>query len=271
MNKPKIALCFSGQLRCHYKLTNHWIQNLIVPLQTTHDVVLFFSVGHDQYFIDTWNIIVDEYQNFGLPVVIQTETDQDFYEILPKAFELIPSGLSNGHNQLIREHYYMDRVIELKREYEFKHNFKFEYVIRTRPDCLPGIFDVNILNTVANKFCISDHDHHSYTNGRFTISSSLVADEIFTIINHYNETIDNLPPIVDRLDFDPKLKYFGGEYFWQTHLTLFKHIEISLIPFNAYLVRDHDVKFDRDTWGHIFLNGEVVAKFNDIIPINIVT
>ena len=42
MTKPKIALCFSGQLRCHHKLVEHWVQHVILPLQASHDVILFF-------------------------------------------------------------------------------------------------------------------------------------------------------------------------------------------------------------------------------------
>lgn len=43
-HKPKIALCFSGQLRCHFKLVEHWVQNVIIPLRESYDVILFFYV-----------------------------------------------------------------------------------------------------------------------------------------------------------------------------------------------------------------------------------
>jgi hypothetical protein len=272
MTKPKIALCFSGQLRCHHKLVEHWVQHVILPLQKNHDVILFFYLGHDDHFLDTWNIVLDYYKPYELNIVCQTEIDKDFQDIVPKAFELTTSGLTNGHNQLIREHYFMDQVIALKRKYEQEHKFKFDYVIRTRPDCLPEKFNTELLNLVGSNFCISDHDHHLYINGRFTICNSDVADEIFTIIDHYNETIDVLPPIIDRYDFDPTLKYFGGEYFWKAHLSLFD-INIELIPFNVYLVRDYNPVRPHETHGHIFLNGESKAKFdsNDVtIPIGII-
>lgn len=272
MSKPKIALCFSGQLRCHHKLVEHWVQKLILPLQETHDVILFFYLGHDSYFLDTWDIVLKRYEPYELNIICQTEIDKDFDDIVPRAFELIPSGLAQGHNQLIREHYFMDQVIALKRKYEQEHDIRFDYVIRTRPDVLPELFDTKILNLVGSNFCISDHDHHLYVNGRFTICNSIVADEIFSIIEHYNQTIDALPPIVDDGNFEPDLKYFGGEYFWKTHLSLFD-INIELIPYHVYLVRDYDPFFDHVSRGRIFLNGESKAKFEsyDItVPLDII-
>jgi hypothetical protein len=272
MTKPKIALCFSGQLRCHYKLVEHWVQHVILPLQQTHDVILFFYLGHDSYFLDTWDIVLERYKPYELHIVCQTELDKDFQDIVPRAFELIPSGLSNGHNQLIREHYFMDQVIGLKRKYEQEHDIVFDYVIRTRPDCLPAKFNPELLNLVKNNFCISDHDHHQFINGRFTICNSLVADKIFSILDHYNETIDILPPITTSGYFDPKLKYFGGEYFWKAHLSLFD-INIELITYYVYLVRDYDSYFDHYSQGKIFLNGETVSKFDrshSAVPINII-
>lgn len=271
MTKPKIALCFSGQLRCHHKLVEHWVQHVILPLQASHDVILFFYLGHDSYFLDTWDIVLERYKPYELNIVCQTEIDKDFQDIVPRAFKLISSGLPHGHNQLIREHYFMDQVIALKRKYEQEHTFKFDYVIRSRPDCLPQRFDTKLLNLVGTNFCISDHDHHLYINGRFTICNSNVADEIFSILDHYNETIDILPPILGRGEFDPNLKYFGGEYFWKAHLSLFD-INIELIPYHVYLVRDYDRNFDHESHGHIFLNGQSRARFESYdvtVPINI--
>jgi hypothetical protein len=272
MTKPKIALCFSGQLRCHHKLVEHWVQHVILPLRESHDVILFFYLGHDSYFLDTWDIVLDYYKPYELNIVCQTEIDKDFQDIVPRAFDLITSGLAQGHNQLIREHYFMDQVIALKRNYEREHDIKFDYVIRSRPDCLPEKFDPKLLNLVGNNFCISDHDHHLYINGRFTICNSNVADEIFSILDHYNETIDALPPIENDGHFDPNLKYFGGEYFWKTHLSLFD-INIELITYRVYLVRDYDPFFDYVSHGQIFLNGESKAKFESYdvtIPIDII-
>jgi hypothetical protein len=268
MYKPKIALCFSGQLRCHRKLVEHWVQHVILPLQSTYDITVFFYLGHDHYFLDTWDNVLDQYRSHEINVICQTEIDKDFRDIVPKAFDLIPSGLAQGHNQLIREHYFMDQVIKLKREYEQQNNIEFDYVIRSRPDCLPETFNINLLNDIDNNFCISDHDHHAFINGRFTICNSKIADTIFSLIEHYNETIERLPPLLNRSDLDSNFKYFAGEYFWKTHLSLFD-INIKLIPFHVYLVRDYDSFFDYASHGHIFLNGNSVTKFDNHLPIPI--
>lgn len=270
MVKPKIALCLSGQLRCHYKLVEHWVHNVILPLSHNYDVVLFFYLGQDHYYTDTWDNILNQYKVYDIEVIHQTEIDKDFINIVPKIFELTPSGLSQGHNQLIREHYFMDQVIKLKRKYEEEHNLYFQYVIRSRPDCLPGIFHLSLLDLVENNFCISDHDHHNYINGRFTICTSKTADEIFSLLDHYNQTIEHLPPISGN-DFNSNLKYFAGEYFWKTHLSLF-NINIELIPYAVYLVRDYDPFFHHSHQGKIFLDGREFARFENgtSIPINIV-
>lgn len=269
----KIALCFSGQLRGHYKLTNHWIHNVIIPLQNICDVTLFFYVCDDVYFSKTWKDIKKTYSKFNINVVVKKEIDKNFNNIVPDIFNLIPSGLPYGHNQLIREHYFMDSVIKLKSKYEIKNKFKFDYVIRTRPDCLPEKFNLDLLNLVQNNFCISDHDHHDFINARFTICNSKISDTIFTLLDNYKNTIKKLPkpePVYGK-PYDPNKRYFAGEQFWQTHLSLFDDIDIELIPFRVYLVRDYDAINELEQ-GNIFLNGQPVARFNENqeIPLNII-
>jgi hypothetical protein len=271
MNK-KIALCFSGQIRSHHKITEHWIHHVIIPLLTAnYEVTVFFYLGEDSNFNQTWDIVKERYQQHNINIIHKTEKDKNFENIVPNAFLLTCSGLKNGHNQLIREHYYMDKVIELKRQFERKQKFKFDYVIRTRPDCIPKYFNPDLLYDVNQNFCISDHDHHSYINGRFTICNSKIADKIFTILKNYNNTIDRLE-YSNRADLDSHTKYFAGEFFWKTHLSLFD-INIKLIPYTVYLVRDYDELVNIQERGRIYLDGRSVASFDSqlsTIPLDII-
>ena len=272
-NKKTIALCMSGQLRCHNKITHIWIENFINQVKSNYDVTVFFYVGNDKYFSDTWESIYEEYRAHNTPVIVQTEVDRDFREELPYIFELTPSGLKNGHNQLIREHYYMDKVIELKKSYERDNSMIFDYVVRTRPDVLPEKFNESLLDLVDDKLCISDHDHHGYINGRFTICSSKLSDIVFNIVANYKNTIKNLEePKVIAPNIERGVKYFAGEYVWSSHLMTLS-IETKLIPFKVYLVRDYDVCFDKQSQGIIYLNGYPIQSFKadeKKIPIEII-
>ena len=271
-DNKKIALCFSGQIRGHHKLVEHWVQRVINPLiQSNYEVTVFFYLGQDTNYKNTWNSVLEQYKRHNIEVICKTEQDKQFETIVPNVFLLVPSGLHNGHNQLIREHYYMDKVIELKRKFERKHMFKFDYVIRTRPDCLPDTFSPNLLRFVDQNFCISNHDHHSYTNGRFTICDSDIADKIFTIVKNYDNMIDELKlqPITTN---NKNTLYFSGELCWQIHLSLFP-INIELIPYKVYLVRDYDEQVNTHERGRIYLDGQPIASFDSqlsTIPLDLI-
>lgn len=252
----RVALCFSGQLRCHAKLVEHWIEKFINPICNHYELTIFFYISKDSYYESDWNAVYNHYKTLKhVTIVYRTETDKDFSTTLPNIFELEPSGLPRGHNQLIQEHYFMDSVIKLKKWYERKNGIKFDYVIRTRLDVLPGTFDVTLFNHVhLNNFCISNHDHHAFVNGRFTICNSDIADKIFTIIKNYDNTIEQL-----------EKKLFAGEMLWQAHLSLFTDIELCMIPYFVYLVRDYDLTLDHN--GGIFIDGTRIATFQPDVPI----
>jgi hypothetical protein len=68
---------------------------------------------------------------------------------------------------------------------------------------------------------------------------------------------------------EPKL--FAGEMLWKTHLSLFADVELCMIPYFVYLVRDYDLTLDHN--GGIFINGTQIATFqpNMPIPLNIIS
>jgi hypothetical protein len=197
--KIKIAVCFSGQLRCHWKITEFWIKNFFNSFdKNIYDIHIFFY-SNLQYG-DTLNTILDDYKEYK--VITLFEEDLDFSGDLKFIFDLPTGGLfRGGHNQLLREFYSMDKVIDMKSKYEIENNFIFDYVFRTRFDVIPlKIFDSNQLKN--DIFYISDHCHHGGLNARFTMSSSKDSDKVYKIIENSFNTHQHI-------------SLFSGEPFWK--------------------------------------------------------
>lgn len=245
--KKKIAVCFSGQLRCHHKLTKLWIDRFFNSFNSDEFEIFIFFHTNNQYK-ETIKTISEDYSNYKL--LLYVENDLDFTDLIPCIFEKPTGGLwRGGHNQLLKEFHSMDRVIQLKHKFEDINNISFDYVFRMRYDVVPlNRFDIKYLK--GDKFYISDHDHHGGLNSRFTMSNSINMNKIYTVI-------ENIPKLCDQIDI------FSGEPYWKMHLNHIG-IEVDFIDFKVGLVRDYDENLPTHEHGIISINGEEVYKFNNI-------
>jgi len=242
--KIKIAICFSGQLRCHWKITEFWVRNFFNSFdKNIYDLYIFFY--SNLQYSNTLDSILKDYSEYK--IITFFENDLDFSKKLDFIFNLPTGGLERGgHNQLLREFNSMDKVIDMKKKYEKDNNFIFNYVFRTRYDVIPlKIFDIRDLKN--DKFYLSNHCHHSGLNARFTLSSSEESNRVYTIIEK-------------SIDVHQKTNKFSGELYWKHHL---EHLntEIGLLDFQVGLVRDYDNNLPRHEHGCISLNGVGVKWF----------
>jgi hypothetical protein len=241
-----IALLFSGQLRCHKKIVNRWVKNFLNPLvDKGYTVNIFFETSEDENSLKI-NDIINEYGRFN--VKYRITNDIDFREKVPNIFNLPTAGLSRGgHNQLIKEFYAMDRVFELM----VSEGKKYDYIFRTRPDVIPlKCFDIDLgLITEKKFFYISNHDHHSGLNARFTLSDYETGKMVYSILEN-----------MVKINIDT-LKNFGGENYWKAHLNSL-NINYSLLDFKVGLVRDYDPIFPSCEWGKISCDQVIIETFN---------
>lgn len=244
--KGNIAVCFSGQLRCHHKLTYNWEKRFFSVLKNNdYNIVIFFH--HNNDYLDTLDTIYKDYSKYEIYGEISGDIMYD--QIFPDLFKLPAYGLNRGgHNQLLREFNSMDKVIQMKKNYEEINNITFDYVFKTRFDVTPIMdFDINLLNNDA--FYISDHDHHNGYNARFTMTSSILSDNVYQIINNINKV-------------SKTVSEFSGEPYWKSHLEYF-NFNVKFLNFKVGLVRDYDNKLPLHERGIISNNGHKVCSFNN--------
>lgn len=247
--KIKIAVCFSGQFRCHYKIINFWVERFFNVFDKNMYDIYIFMYSNNQY-IGTLDEILKNYDGYNL--VYKLEDDLDFTAVLKSNIFNIPTAglVRGGHNQLLREFHCMDMVINLKSEFEGLNNIKFDYVFRTRYDVMPiNNFDVEILSSLdKNKFYLSNHDHHGGLNARFTVCSSEKSDFVYKIINNIEYV-------------EKTISLFSGEPYWSSHLK-FLNVDVDYIDFKLGLVRDYDNNLPKHEQGCVSLNGHGVYRFN---------
>lgn len=245
--KNNLALCFSGQLRCHKKLIPFWKEYLIKPLINYGINVIIFFHTSDEYDDDFIKDIKNEYGN--VYCVFKRDKDVDYTNIKPKIFTLFPSGLTRGgHNQLLREFNHMDSVINMKKNYEKEKDMMFDFVIRVRPDVFPiNYFNPDILKIDNNIFYVSNHDHHGGLNARFTMSNSKMADYVYNILEDCENVV-------------METNIFSGEKFWKKYLE-YKKINVNFLECLLYLMRDYNKIFPEIEMGGVYLNGERMFNF----------
>jgi hypothetical protein len=141
----KIAICFSGQLRTGSECANSFL-NYIGELESSCD-----------FFVHTWdvetksmNLHVDIKKEVNIPYAVDPTVFENFKNIYnPKNMVIdkydavsirnAPGGLRFNAKaneyvvSLFESVYYAN---ELKRIYEIENNFKYDFVVRARPDLI---------------------------------------------------------------------------------------------------------------------------------------
>jgi hypothetical protein len=201
----KIAVCFSGQMR--------------TGIENYPNIKEFFGESYNDcdFFIHTWNF--SEYKTYNgsniakKPII---ESDEKFDEIKklysPKKMivDIKHIGYETAEKYGIQPLWYSFwKSIELKKQYEIENNFKYDYVIKIRPDLVLNyntyddlIKEIN--TTYENEFKIIGWDGFDVPKNTqlatdvFFISKSnemnIAADYFWSLMKYYdNNNYTNLP------------------------------------------------------------------------------
>lgn len=239
----KVAVCFSGQIRT----ANECAPNL---------KRFFSSKKHEiDFFIHTWDNT--SYKNFnGTNIYPQrtrliTSDEIDFLKETynPKILKIeshlgylkkyVEKGFGNG----LELWYSFYKSIILKRWYERKYNFKYDIVIKLRPDCMfknVDAFDKHI-DYILSKSGNTMATHFRYSSEWTSILNTISANDIFFISN--SKTMDSYSTFfIDKMKYDKSInptycKNDGYGYTQYMH-TFFKNINPIQAFDEPFVLRD---------------------------------
>lgn len=189
----KTAFCFSGELRSIDK-TYSILKERLMNRFSDYDI-----------FLHTWNDDPDIYK------LKYIEKDDKTKNILTEDRKTLPEKKIYEKNKrpevsvqgMLRQLYCLKKCNNLKKEYEKQNNFKYDIVIRIRPDLL--LINNTSLEKSAeswdmkNYVYTTDHDDHHGYNDRFYFSNS-----------------QNMDFLSDRLDLLDYYTDVGGVIHYET-------------------------------------------------------
>jgi hypothetical protein len=147
----------------------------------------------------------------------------------------------NNFQSILKQYYCLKRVNDLKCQWEDKYNFKYDLVIRLRPDLLFLTKDQLYVDEINTKcFYTLDHDHWGGYSDRLYMSNS-----------------QNMDIISNRLELQKRYSDLGGigqyERFLQ-YIVDINGIEMREIPkLQTCLLRTNDI-----------CKGELIKKMNGL-------
>lgn len=177
----KVALCLSGYLRCFDKVYN----NLNKYLLSEYDIDIFVHTWR-KYDYNAHNINENLVNKYYKPknIVIEDSYKKDLAQIMiDKNTEVIRNGLG-----VMSMFYKIKACNDLKLEYEKEHNFKYDFVIRFRPDLLLQN-DVNLLH--SDMLSIPKYGDFGGLNDQAAFSNSENIDKYCSIYDKVEEYLLN--------------------------------------------------------------------------------
>jgi hypothetical protein len=211
----KIAVCFSGQIRTG--IENH------------PNIKEFFGKLYNEcdFFIHTWNF--SEYKTYNGSNISKKPTIEPIekFEQIKKLYspkkiivDIKHIAYETAEKYGIQPLWYSFwKSIELKKQYEMENNFKYDYVIKFRPDlvlnyntCDDLIKEIN--TTYDNEFKIIGWDGFDVPKNTqlatdvFFISKSnemdIAADYFWSLMKYYdNSNYTNLPSYLEEYNIKP--------------------------------------------------------------------
>lgn len=232
----RIAICFSGQLR--------------TGVESSYNLLNFFgdSLPDCDFFIHTWNINTTKPYN-GIIENNELEfVSNEYIEKIKSIYNPKEINVENffEFNQKYPQRFYISELwysfmksVEMKRNFEIKNNFTYDYVVKLRPDIIfhPDrklMDDIKILS--GNQFYIENfynemHDGRLWSDDVYFFSNSINMDNASKF---YDVAIDTYYRYENRGDGDSSKFYIFTDH-------LIKHnIEIT----SAYNWREfHQEKY----------------------------
>ena len=225
----KIAICLSGFLRTFDQYFIHNINNLNI---TDYDL-----------FISTYDIIGTS-KNWNSPINTDVKTDLSIFnkyntkKLLISKYDSTFNSISENIVNINRENnitHSPSRTLsmfnniflanELKKQSELEENFKYDIVIRMRPDILINN-NVNINNLDLNKIYIESIAYKGCSN------SNNMTNDLFAISN--SDTMDYYSSLIKHVDTYTKTIPLHPETILHHHL---KQMNVELYNFNIEIKR----------------------------------
>jgi len=193
----KIALCLSGQSRIISLALDSLQSDLIEPNQCDVFIHTWYNKNkeriendHDsELYSNDYTILLQQLK----PKSILIEEQIDFTN-----YYKIPDWCCNCTAQKTQSMFYsIKQSNELKKQYEIKNNFQYDYVIRCRLDCwFRSSLNVSVFD--KNHIHASNKVHGSGLNDFFAIGNSKNMDK-------YSSVFDNLEYLSSICQFNSEL------------------------------------------------------------------
>lgn len=255
----RVALCISGQMRTYKECFDLLNKNILQTLSP--DIFIHTwegsGISHKEKKDTEEGIVTfDDLKNLYNPKDIVIENfESSFLEEYKgvKVPEVLKKKEPSNYKGSIPLFYKMYECNKLKKEYEKKHKFKYDVVIKLRPDLM--ILDKMALNSIdSDKLYFSDYaiNQHHQISDKFAYGSSTVMDQYTNVWEHLKEYWEN--PL--------------GENTWETHRVgerlMFYHINNHLNMDNeAFRLRCY-IKRHGDSDNPYSFTNRIKGKFKRI-------
>lgn len=203
---PKTAICFSGELRSIDK-TFPILESNILSKFSDYDI--FYFTWADDPDIDKLKYLIKTNRIKDIEIKSRETFDEDFF--FPK------KPLKTNFQSIIRQLYCLKKVNDLKCQYELEHDFKYDIVVRIRPD-LNLLDDTKLSEDFEkkdfSKLYLLDHDNWHGFSDRFYVSNS-----------------SNMDILSNRIEVLQKYSDMGGSQQYEAFL--------------QYVTIDNDIEVER--------------------------
>jgi len=190
----KIALCISGQMRTYEECYPNLKKYILDPLQPDIFIHTWEGSGishKENIHIEEKIVLYSELEKLYAPkkVVIE-QFDKSYLDKFSgvKVPNLIKEKEPNQCKGSIPLFYKMNKCNELKKEFEKEFDFKYDVVIKLRPD-LMILEPLKIQNIYKNKLYFSNYaiNQNYQLSDKFAYGSSKVMDQYTSVWNYLNE------------------------------------------------------------------------------------
>lgn len=229
----RTAFCFSGELR---------------SIDKTYDILkerLFYAFSNYDIFYHTWSDDPDLHKLHFIENDSHTKNISVEDRITLHEREIYQKNKRNEVfiQGLLRQLYCLKKCNEMKSKFEIDNNFKYDIVVRIRPDILilgDSFLEENVESWDMEKYIyVADHDDHHGYNDRFYFSNS-----------------QNMDFISNRLDLIDYYMDIGGVFHYETFFKFCVH-------YRNLLVCRSDIEFALLRTDET-LSGELVDKYINV-------
>ena len=189
-NTPKIALCISGYLRTFEHAYDHLYRYLLSRVNCDVFIHTWNKIGSSNRDMDLklanidTSLFTNKLNSFYNPKKIVVE-NQGSFDSTQKMFD---KAFGRDVQGVLSMFYKVEACNKLKSEYEEENNFKYDFVIRYRPDIV--INDILDFTVKRDILYIPKFGDFGGLNDQFAYSSSEIMDTYSSLYSHIKEYVE---------------------------------------------------------------------------------